>query len=131
MDSALVVAIFTFLKQSGIGYERFWFDWRGGRLSTERAARSAAAEAYAGEAFTPLRDILLTYEPAASANLGHAYFTRETPRTMLIEEMEALWAPIAERDDWSAFGAALDEIDEMREAYAGDAKSSARPGIRS
>ena len=52
-------------------------------------------------------------------------------RIELIEEMEALWAPIAETDDWTAFNDALGEIEEMRQAYAGDAKSSARPGIRS
>ena len=39
---------------------------------------------------------------------------------MLIDEMEALWAPIAERDDWSALHAALDEIEEMRQAYSAD-----------
>ena len=50
---------------------------------------------------------------------------------MLIDEMEALWAPIAERDDWSEFHRVLGEIEEMRQAYAGDAKSSARPGISS
>ena len=37
---------------------------------------------------------------------------------MLIDEMEAIWAPIAERDDWSALYAALDEIEEMRQAYS-------------
>ena len=36
---------------------------------------------------------------------------------MLIDEMEAIWAPIAERDDWSALETALREIGEMREAY--------------
>jgi uncharacterized protein YdiU (UPF0061 family) len=129
-DSALVVAIFAFLHQSGIGYERFWFDWRGGRLSAERAARSPAAEAYASESFAPLRKLLLGYEPD-SPNLDHPYFARENPRTMLIDEMEALWAPIAEHDDWAAFGAVLEEIEQMRQAYAGDAKSSARLGIKS
>jgi hypothetical protein len=37
---------------------------------------------------------------------------------MLIEEMEALWAPIAADDDWSALHAALEEIEQMREAYS-------------
>jgi hypothetical protein len=36
---------------------------------------------------------------------------------MLIDEMEALWAPIAEADDWSAFTSALAEIEQMRAAY--------------
>ena len=37
---------------------------------------------------------------------------RDEPRTMLIDEMEALWAPIAERDDWAPLQAALGEIED-------------------
>ena len=130
-DSELVVRIFAFLNQSQIGYEQFWFDWRGGKSSAERATRSPAAEAYAGESFVPVREALAPYEAVASVNLQHPYFARTVPRTMLIEEMEALWAPIAEADDWSEFHRVLGEIETMREAYAGDAKSSARPGTSS
>jgi serine/tyrosine/threonine adenylyltransferase len=36
---------------------------------------------------------------------------------MLIDEVEALWAPIAGNDDWSAFAAKLAAIAEMAEAY--------------
>jgi Zn-dependent M32 family carboxypeptidase len=39
---------------------------------------------------------------------------------MLIDEVEAIWSPIAEADDWSAFSATLEEIAEMSEAYADD-----------
>ncbi|HVX72809.1 MAG TPA: YdiU family protein, partial [Devosia sp.] len=127
-DSDLLVKIFGFLHTSHIGYEQFWFDWRGGLLSAERAAKSPAAEAYASEAFAPVREALASYAATGSANLEHPYFARTVPRTMLIDEMEALWAPIAEHDDWSDFHRVLGEIDEMRLAYAGDAKSSARPG---
>ena len=127
-DSELVVRIFAFLAESQIGYEQFWFDWRGGELSRERATRSPVAPAYWTAAFEPVQAALAPYEPSPSVNLGHPYFARALPRTMLIDEMEALWAPIAEADDWSAFQHALGEIEEMREAYAGDAKSSARPG---
>ena len=130
-DAELVVRIFAFLHESRIGYEQFWFDWRGGTLSTARAGQSTVANAYDGESFAPVRQAMTAYEPAAAANLDHPYFARQAPRTMLIDEMEALWAPIAERDDWSAFTGALAEIDEMRQAYAGDAKSSERPGMSS
>jgi uncharacterized protein YdiU (UPF0061 family) len=130
-DSQLVVAIFAFLHESQIGYEQFWFDWRGGSLSSTRAMQSPAAGAYADESFAPLRAALDAYEAADSVNLEHPYFARTTPRTMLIGEMEALWAPIAESDDWSALDGALGEIEEMRQAYAGDMKSSARAGTSS
>ena len=36
---------------------------------------------------------------------------------MLIEEMEAIWAPIAEADDWGLFESTLAEIAVMRDAY--------------
>jgi hypothetical protein len=36
---------------------------------------------------------------------------------MLIDEVEAIWAPIAEHDDWSKFHAKLTEIELMTEAY--------------
>ncbi|HZY67799.1 MAG TPA: protein adenylyltransferase SelO family protein, partial [Devosia sp.] len=126
-DSELVVKIFAFLHESQIGYEQFWFDWRGGSLSTERATQSPAAPAYNSDAFEPLRNALAAYSPRASVNLDHPYFARALPRTMLIDEMEALWAPIAERDDWSALHHALDEIEEMRQAYAGDPATAVEP----
>ncbi|HWA17381.1 MAG TPA: protein adenylyltransferase SelO family protein, partial [Devosia sp.] len=130
-DSELVVAIFAFLNETQIPYERFWFDWRGGLLSEARASDSPVAEAYRAESFMPIRWAFAEYEASPTVNLAHPYFARRTPRTMLIEEMEALWTPIAENDDWSAFNAALAEIEEMREAYAADTKSSMRPGINS
>ncbi len=35
---------------------------------------------------------------------------------MLIDEVEALWAPIAEADNWSLFEAKLTQLAEMRDA---------------
>jgi len=125
-DADLAVKIFAFLSASGIGFERFWFDWRGGLASTTRAAASPAAAHYASATFTPLRAALERFAPAPDANLAHAYFQRPAPRTMLIDELEALWAPIAATDDWTPFHSVLAGIEEMRAAYAGDASSSAR-----
>ncbi|MEQ1900072.1 MAG: protein adenylyltransferase SelO family protein [Devosia sp.] len=130
-DSELTTAIFAFLAASQIPYEQFWFDWRGGTASSGRATLSPAAEAYASELFFPLRGLFEFYSPTSSANLDHPYFARRLPRSMLIDEMEAIWAPIAESDDWSALAVALAEIEEMREAYQADRKSSIRPGTSS
>ena len=116
-DSAFVTELFGFLLASKAPYEQFFFDWRGGSLSAERAARSPSAAHYATEAFRPIADALEGYQPTGDVNLGHPYFARTTPRTMLIDEMEAIWAPIAESDDWSLFQNALAEIAQMRQAY--------------
>ncbi len=116
-DGGFVTTLFGFLLSSQSPYEQFFFDWRGGVLSAERAARSPSAGLYASEAFRPVADALEGFAPAEDVNLDHAYFARQTPRTMLIEEVEAIWAPIAERDDWSLFESTLSEIAQMRDAY--------------
>lgn len=115
-DAALVEAVFTFLGTSQMGYEQFFFDWRGG--NRDRALVSPAADHYRSEAFAPLEPLIAAHPPRADVNLGHPYFARPTPRTMLIDEMEAVWAPIAEADDWSQFHTVLEEIEEMRQAYS-------------
>ncbi len=128
-DGAFVTAIFGFLSASKAPYEQFFFDWRGGTASLARAARSPAAGFYASEAFRPVADAMEAYTASADANLDHAYFARETPRTMLIEDMEAIWAPIAESDDWSLFQATLAEIGQMREAYGVGCSGLARGSL--
>ncbi|MBU1305095.1 MAG: YdiU family protein, partial [Alphaproteobacteria bacterium] len=116
-DSDFVTALFGFLSTSGAPFEQMLFDWRGGVSSLERAARSPSAEFYASAGFRPIADMLEGYQTAGDSNLNHPYFARQTPRTMLIETVESIWAPIAADDDWSAFGAALDDIAQMRQAY--------------
>jgi hypothetical protein len=37
---------------------------------------------------------------------------------MLIDEVEALWVPIAERDDWTPFNDKLARIEKARAAWA-------------
>ncbi len=112
----LVAAVWRFLSESRAPFERFFFDWRGGLASADRAAAGPSAGHYSGEAFAPVRAALDGLPPAENARLDHPYFAGE-PCTMLIDEVEALWAPIAERDDWSAFAAKLAAIDRMAEAY--------------
>src|SRR4030095_11635723 len=89
---------------------------RGGLASTERAAGSPSAALYAGEAFAPLREAMAALEPVENA-LAHPYFTGPAPCTLLIDEVEALWAPISGNDNWASLTAKLAAIDETRVAY--------------
>ncbi|TXN42541.1 selenoprotein O, partial [Methylobacterium sp. WL18] len=73
--------------------------------------------------FAPVRAALDALTPAPGARLDHPYFAGE-PCTMLIEEVEALWAPIAAADDWSPFAAKLAAVAQMAEA-CGTAPSAA------
>ena len=119
-DSALARLWWEFLAESGAGFEQAFFDWHGGPAAAVRADRGPAAAHYAAPAFAPVRAALAARRPAPDARLDHPYFTRAQPCAMLIEEVEAIWAPIAERDDWTAFHAKLADIEIMREAYVPD-----------
>ena len=77
-----------------------------------------SASFYASPAFAPVRDALAGLEPMDATQLQAPYFASGRPCTLLIDEVEAIWAPIAERDDWSAFEAKIAAIRQMREAIA-------------
>jgi len=115
-DAALAKAMVDFLFASRAPFEQVFFDWRGGAPSEARAGASPAAAFYESADFAPLRAAILDHEATAAARLDHPYFRRAQPCSMLIDEVEAIWAPIAETDDWRAFGEKLARIAEMREA---------------
>ncbi|MGC1271552.1 MAG: YdiU family protein [Croceibacterium sp.] len=79
-DFALIEAAEKAMRASGMGPDAFFFTHRGGR-----GASGDLAEALTG------------YEPADSA---HPYWSGPGPQTMLIDEVEAIWAAIADHDDW-------------------------------
>ena len=72
---------------------------------------------YQGEAFDAFRFALFEHEPDRPERLEHAAFAAADPEEMLIDEVEAIWAPIAEADDWATFAAVIEEIGEMGRAY--------------
>jgi uncharacterized protein YdiU (UPF0061 family) len=79
-DSALVAAAEKAMREGGFGPDEFFFRQRGGR-----AATGGLAEA------------LADYHSVAEDN---PYWSEAAPQAMLIDEVEAIWAAIAERDDW-------------------------------
>ncbi|WP_426167495.1 protein adenylyltransferase SelO family protein [Sandarakinorhabdus sp. DWP1-3-1] len=110
-DTGLVRAIETALTTSRMNPDRFWFDWRGG---TRRGASPADA-IYDGDAFAAFRAIVPAY---AGPPPSHEYWSDAEPCTMLIDEVEAIWAPIAAADDWSALHAKIAAIRRMGEAHS-------------
>jgi serine/tyrosine/threonine adenylyltransferase len=112
-DPALVAAVYAFLQESGIGYDRFFFDLHGG---LEREARALAGEAgslYQGRPWEALRTLLALYQPAPAPPAGSHYFEGEAPCTLLIDGIESIWSAIAGGDDWSPFDAKVREIRAM------------------
>lgn len=116
-DMEFLQKLFDWLVESQAGWDQFFHDWHGGGASAARAAESPQATLYLREDFSLIRAALETRTaPGSGEALAHPYFQRPTPVSLVIEEVEALWAPIAERDDWSLFDAKLKHIEELRTA---------------
>ncbi len=113
-DIDLVNAAFRALAAGGeaLRWEPFFFDWFCG--SADRALAGPRATLYADDAFTDFRARLAGYEADRPERLGHPYFAAPEPEEMLVDEVEALWSAIAERDDWSPLAAKLDRIEAAR-----------------
>jgi uncharacterized protein YdiU (UPF0061 family) len=118
-DTNLVNAAFRALAEGGepLRWEPFFFDWFGGTMSAGRALAGPRGELYTHEAALVFRAILHGYEAERPERLAHPYFARPEPEELLYDEIEALWAAIAERDDWAPFNAKLAAIGEAREAW--------------
>ena len=103
-DTALAQAWWQWLAASQTPFEQAFFD-------TYAKRRPPGTEAFA-----PVQDLLDAYKPAPGANPDHPYFTAQTPCTMLLEDVEALWTPIADQDDWTPLHHKLQTIETMRKA---------------
>ncbi|GGE19188.1 UPF0061 protein [Polymorphobacter glacialis] len=110
-DTALVRAIEAALVGSAVNPDRFFFDWRAGT----RRAPSPADRIYETEPFTAFHSAI---QPYAGAAPTHEYWSDSAPVTMLIDEVEALWTPIAETDDWRPLHNKIAQIRRMGEAMA-------------
>jgi uncharacterized protein YdiU (UPF0061 family) len=105
----LIQAMESALVSSQHPLDRFFFDWRGGGLRHPQAA-------YAGEAFAAFRSAVASFRPAAP--LDHDYWSDAAPCSMVIAEIEAIWAPISDHDDWGPFETKLAAIRRMGEALS-------------
>jgi uncharacterized protein YdiU (UPF0061 family) len=103
-DRQLVQTIEPVLRGTATPIDRFFFDAFGGALP----------QSY-GEPWTDARAALSVYVPRADRT--HPYWSGE-PCLMLIDEVEAIWAAIAERDDWSLLHAKIAAVREMGAALA-------------
>jgi uncharacterized protein YdiU (UPF0061 family) len=84
--------------------DRVFFDWRGGK--------DPGAEKYPSEQFRKLAALLAGRERQPT----HEYWSDAEPCSMHIEEVEAIWDAIADRDDWQPFEMKIAVIRRMGEA---------------
>ena len=97
-DTRLVSLCEQAMREGGLQPDAFFFANRGGR---------GAAQGELGEA-------LADYMPLASA---HEYWSDAAPQSLLIEEVEAIWAAIDEGDDWAPLHAKVESLRRMGAAH--------------
>lgn len=102
-DMRLVAALEDALGKETVTIDRFFFDWHGGR----------DPGGYGD--FAEVRALVAGYDGVPGAR-DHPYWSDAEPCSMHIEEVEAIWARIAEADDWSALHAKLAAVRRMGEA---------------
>jgi uncharacterized protein YdiU (UPF0061 family) len=107
-DRALVSAMLKALRSRLVGIDRFFFDWRGGRVPEDEAYRNAAFEA--------LRAAL----QGRQSPLDHPYWSDAEPCSVLLDEVEAIWSAIADNDDWGPFNAKIEAIRRFGDAMTSD-----------
>jgi len=116
-DAAFVQATFRVIAEGGeaLRWEPFFFDWF--CKDEARALAGPRGEIYAGDSFAEFRRLIAAYEADRPERLGHPYFATAEPEELLYDEIEAIWAAIAEADDWTPFNAKLGRIDAARRAW--------------
>lgn len=117
-DLELLQRIEAALGDKTVTIDRFFFDWRGGT----RRASSPADEAYADRKFQSVAAALDGYDGVA---VEHPYWSDAGPCSMHIDELEAIWARIADDDDWSAFEEKVAAIRRMGAAHRHARRDSA------
>ena len=105
-DPALVSAMLAVLRRQDATIDRFFFDWRGGRMADGGGAdvgKEALSE-------------LMNGREALPGALDHDYWRDPAPCSMPIDEVEAIWAAIADSDDWGPFDSKIVAIRRMGSA---------------
>jgi uncharacterized protein YdiU (UPF0061 family) len=118
-EQALVSSAFQALAAGAeaLGWEPFFHDWFGGSASVARALDGPRGRLYRAQPFETFRELLGDFEPDRPERLSHPMFSRPDPEMLLIDEIEAIWAAIADQDDWAPFNAKLVRLDALRDAY--------------
>ncbi len=93
---------FNVARASDAGFDQILHDFWGG---SQRRGN------YPEDVIAGFADCLSSFTPAGNAD--HVFFTRKTALSMTIDEVEAIWEPIAAADDWSALYQKITAVREM------------------
>ncbi|MEW7006941.1 protein adenylyltransferase SelO [Lentilitoribacter sp. EG35] len=110
----IVAQFYQTLRDSEAGYEQCFFDLTCG-AQAERLEASPQKDFYHQSSFMPLIEAIRERELISDANdvLCSELMQRgRLAQTLIIDEVEAIWASIAQSDDWSLFEEKISRIQE-------------------
>ena len=111
-DRDLAAALIIALSTRAATIDQIYFDWRGGR--------DPGAGLYPDAAFRALAAKLSGRE----REVAHPYWQGTGPCSMHIEEVERIWAAIADHDDWSPLETKVAAVRRLGEAMSHDAPAA-------
>lgn len=113
----IFVAAFEVMAETKIPFETFFFDFFGGKISEQTTRRYQTAKwvEFVGALKQHMASGTLQCDPKTEGLLGRSYYLQTTPEpmlpvSMLIGEVEEIWAAIDLRDDWTLFDAKITSI---------------------
>ena len=120
-DLLFLQDFYAWMTTSEVIWPQLFFDWFGGEASAVRAKASPQSALYETPDFAAIRSQIEARTPDRPERLEHGYFQKDRPVDLLIDTVEALWAEIAEIDNWDPFNAHLAHMEQARQAYDWDA----------
>lgn len=103
---------FNFMEKNKFGFEEIFFDFNSKRVLQHK---------HLAEKYEKIdKNLLLKLDKFSVENeklSTHEYFKQEKPTTLLIDEIENIWSPIAAGDDWGAYESKLRNIRNFRGIY--------------
>ncbi len=125
-DDALTSALFGFLAEGDVPFDLPFFDLFGGRTPEPEHPRAAL---YVGPRFTELAQLLAQFRPRFE--VFPTYFAGEAPCTLVYDEIERIWAAIADTDDWTPFCRKITDIRAMGAALRGENRGAHEAALSS
>lgn len=117
-DRELLKSCFDFLRSSKVGFDEFFFDWNGGLESKEFALQSERNKLYSGESFQRFFNYLQKREVSNKNLLIHLRQNWDKPESLLIDEIEEIWAQIDQNDQWESLNSKLEKLRKWGELWS-------------
>lgn len=109
----MVRAFIAFLAASQLPFEAVIFD----HFCADDGRIRQSSRAYSGQEYEGFAALFAGHTPVRTERLAHPVFMNADPVHMTIETMEAAWAPIHEKDDWTALHDLLSAVEQARAGY--------------